>query len=265
MAILRPIVLSSGDLSQALFPDSLDPLLLSVRGYISGLDMRPSVSDPNAEVDFTPGVICINSKISESTVDVTKRIDTAFNPGSGQGGRFNGTSLSPQWLYCFALQNNFDGSLDFGFDSSAAGTNISSTYSKRLIGVVLINGVNVLEPFLQRGDDFYWKTPLVANPTVSAGISTFAVGGVPQVPGLIATLLIVNTSASVTETIFSSTALNAIAVNSGVGLVDTIAANQPILHRRMLFDSTSQCRVSASGASTFWVYTEGFSIDRNSL
>lgn len=110
---------------------------------------------------------------------ISKRLDAAWSPGSGQGGLDAGSKAASSW-YSVWLIGKADGSADALFSLEATAPAMPSGYgAKRRIGWVLTDAGGSILAFRQAGDRFFWKAPRqdAAGVTLSAtaGLLTLSV------------------------------------------------------------------------------------------
>lgn len=153
------------------------------RNHIDGLTMTNSASDINNDITFGVGEAIAGSRIAVNTIATTKRLNSAWVAGTGQGGLFSGSKTANTWYHCFIMLNTTTGAVDFGFDSTFAGTGSPAGWSVRRIGAVRTSAANNILQFDQFGDWFYWRSPVldVNDTTLSTTRKTYTIS-VP--PGL---------------------------------------------------------------------------------
>jgi hypothetical protein len=110
---------------------------------------------------------------------LVKRIDAVFAAGTGNGGLFSGSPANSTWYHVHLIRKTSDGTIDAYFDTSVTAANIPSGYAAyRRIGSVLTDGSANIIGFVQKGDEFRWKTCIQEfsdnNPGVSAVTKTLS-------------------------------------------------------------------------------------------
>jgi hypothetical protein len=182
-------------------PDSEDltQVLQAVRaiaalGLVEKTDiptLSNAVGDPTHDISVSAGK-CVDKAASLVMVlaATTKRLDAVWAAGTGQGGRATATTLvGAKWFHVFAIAK-VDGTVDVGFDTADNAVNLltdAAGYTKtRHLGMIYWTGAEI-GLFLQRGDNFYWKTPVcdVVSAALSAAGSLHALS-MPSQPGMTA-------------------------------------------------------------------------------
>jgi hypothetical protein len=139
--------------------------LVSVpRGYLAGLGLSNAT---DTEHDITVAVGTCKDSTNAVTLTLasalTKQIDAAWAAGSAAGGMFVGAGVqNATWYHLHSIRKDSDGSIDAGFDTSITAANKPEgyTYYRRLGSVLTDGSANILQ-FIQTGDLFQWKTPIV--------------------------------------------------------------------------------------------------------
>ncbi len=121
---------------------------------------------------------CMDSTnvIGISLAAFTKSTAGAWAAGSAGNGMGDGLTIANSTSYhVFAIINA--GLADVYFDTSASAANApSGTTHFRRIGSFKTDGSAQIIDFVQNGDDFLLKTPLVALNTTTGSVTTFATG-----------------------------------------------------------------------------------------
>lgn len=144
------------------------------RGHISGMQLTNNGDDGAHDIDISVGAArdtadAANLKL---TAALTKRIDATWVAGDDAGGL--SSTLTPPanntWYHVHAII--VAGVVDVGFDTSISAANLITDHSAtayRRLGSVLTDGSANIIAFLQTGDVFQWKTPIVDVDVLSPG------------------------------------------------------------------------------------------------
>ena len=146
---------------------SIDELVASKvpAGYLAGFQIANNPTDLNNDINFNEGVASATSTFKAidnmGTGYSNKYLNVAWAEGKNQGGLGNGlTKTADTWYRCFVISKT-DGTVDYGFDTSATATNLlasATTYSYyRQVGWILTNSSNQITQFNQVNDDFWLK------------------------------------------------------------------------------------------------------------
>lgn len=143
-----------------------------------GMEANSDLGNPNTHVIFSAGA-CPDSTFTSIIVatGMTKRLDQAFVPGTGNGGRFPGSISNGTW-HSFAIVKDSDGSVDWGFDDNPTAANIPAGYTKYRRRASFVRAAGAILPFVQDGDEFLLITPVRdindSSPGTSAVTRTMA-------------------------------------------------------------------------------------------
>lgn len=134
----------------------VQPLL----GRPEGLTISRNNSQPNTRLDIGSGRAVIQAAnglrhIAINPSTFTKRLDAAWTPGSGNGGRLTASIENNATYHVFLLRNDATGAIDFGLDTSVSGANRPAGWSSRIIGSWLTDGSGNLRNIIQVGDRFF--------------------------------------------------------------------------------------------------------------
>lgn len=121
-----------------------------------------NTSDANNDIDFSSGFCYdLSTNIKITNTALIKRLDATFTAGTNQGGLDTGTKAISTWYYCFAI-SKADGTADFLFSTSATAPTMPTGYiNKRRIGSIKTDGSGNIKGFIQVGNSFIWKTPVL--------------------------------------------------------------------------------------------------------
>jgi hypothetical protein len=151
------------------------------RGYLAGLALANNAGDATNDIDFAVGAARNSTNVANLVAEtaMTKRLDAAWAAGTAQGGRMSAAAIADTTYHCYAILKDSDGTVDFGFDTSATAPTMPSGYTFfRRIGSIF-RTIGAIRPFIQDGDKFVLKTaPLLelnaSNPGTAAVTLTMA-------------------------------------------------------------------------------------------
>jgi hypothetical protein len=146
---------------------------LALRGFIDGLILSRNSGD-NQILDVAAGVARDSTNVLSMslTSTFTKRIDTGWASGDGNGGLASLlTATANTWYHVFQVSSGA-GNADIGFDTDVDASNLlaegSITYYRR-IGSVYTDGSIDITEFFQIGEEFFWLSPATdATLTISS-------------------------------------------------------------------------------------------------
>lgn len=134
------------------------------RGYVDGFIMSNNGSDANNDLDIAAGSCRDDGNAANITLaaSITKRLDATWTAGTNQGGLDTGSEANSTWYHVFVIRHPTTFVVDVLFSTSASAPTMPSGYTqKRRIGAVYNDGSGNLLAFVQHGDLFYWKTPIL--------------------------------------------------------------------------------------------------------
>lgn len=151
-----------------------------MRSHLAGLGTSNSTGDASHDILIAEGeardrLNLFDFKLSSA---LTKRIDFAWSPGSGAGGRAANLTLLPNTWYHGHLVLTDSGAVDFGFDTSFTASNLLNNTSgiasgsegrHRRIWSFLTDGNMNIYKYRQVGDECIWdymNDHLVMNETL---------------------------------------------------------------------------------------------------
>jgi len=158
-------------------------------GLLHGFGLLNNVANPTTHIDIAVGS-CRDSTsaVFVSLVSaITKRLDTVWAVGTGNGGRATAATLANDtWYHVFAIMvANAYGVVDVGFDTSLTAVNLLAesgyTYYRRIGSVKTAAAATTVEPFVQDVDEFLWGTPPAIIDTT---VGTAALQTLPVPPGI---------------------------------------------------------------------------------
>lgn len=135
---------------------------------ISGLGISNGAAIVN--LDIAPGAAADTSSgtsIIRLSTALTKRIDQDWTAGDNNGGFPSALTLtSATWYGVFVIGKADGTTVDVGFDTSPIAANLlldATDYVnyRRIAFIYYVDGTDGISPFLQRGDIFTWKTPVI--------------------------------------------------------------------------------------------------------
>ena len=149
------------------------PTASTPRAYLAGMTLSNDSGTPNSILDIAPGQATdsTNAFTINLPTTITKSTGALWLAGNGNGGMGNGLTIAATtWYHVFAIING--GLVDCYFDTSFTAANKpSNTTAFRRIGAILTDGSGNVEPFIQNGDEFVWKTPSVDQSGVFPGVT----------------------------------------------------------------------------------------------
>jgi hypothetical protein len=147
-------------------------MLMPRRGYLAGMAISNNVSDATNDIDIAAGECADSTSVTviRATGAFTKRLDAAWAVGTGNGGLDTG-AIANTTYHVFAIQKDSDGTTDYLFSASATAPTMPGGYTYfRRIGSFMRLAAAIL-PFLQDGDHFQLKTPILDVNATSSGTS----------------------------------------------------------------------------------------------
>lgn len=149
------------------------------RGQLWGMTLSNG-TDATNDIDFAAGE-CADSTNAVVMVGsaLTKQLDATWAAGTNAGGRMSAAAIANTTYHCFAILKDSNGTVDYGFDTSATAPTMPTGYTYfRRIGSILRESAAIVA-FLQDGDKFWRKTGSndvnVTTPGTSAVSRTLAV------------------------------------------------------------------------------------------
>lgn len=151
------------------------------RGYIDGLILANG-TDADHDINIAVGE-CRDSTNTYNMVlgsTLVKQIDAAWAAGTNAGGLDTGSVGNSTWYHVWLIRKDSDGSIDALFSTSATAPTMPAGYTyKRRLGSVLTNGSANILAFMQKGDIFQWKSPILdvsaTNPGTAAVLRTLSI------------------------------------------------------------------------------------------
>lgn len=140
------------------------------RGYIDGLILSNNGTDASNDIDISAGVAVDDGAavMMKLSATLTKRLDAAWAVGSGNGGLDTGAEATSTWYHVWLIRRPDTGVVDALFSLSATAPTMPTNYTqKHRLGAVFNDSGSVLRPFMQRGNQFWWKTPPALDVSVT--------------------------------------------------------------------------------------------------
>jgi hypothetical protein len=143
------------------------------KGYFSGIELSNDSGDLSHDINFAVGAVrdeanSVNLKLDTPLI---KQINAPWAQGTNQGGTPGTVSIDPNTQYHVYLIGKPDGTVDGGFDEvgdltaskllTAAGAAGFTVY--RRIATVVTDASSNIDPFLNRGNYFYWNRAVIAS------------------------------------------------------------------------------------------------------
>lgn len=236
-----------------------------LRGYLGGLTMSNDATTPNTVVDTATGVTDSDDGSTLMSLSaVTKNANSSWSAGTGSGCLDTGSSLAVNtWYNLFVIERTDTNVVDEICSTSVSSPIIPNGYTKkRRIGSFLTDSSAHILPFVQHGNEFWWKNRIssVSGATLSNG---------PRVPYTVSTPIGIQTKAifnAQTNTLTQTPATNLVFSSSdqndnSASAADIIAFNQStttyIAERLEVWTNTSaQIYAKLQGASSTTLYID---------
>jgi len=144
--------------------------------------------DINNYIEFPAQLIITNAK-SGLGGNLIKRLNASWAAGNA-GGLFSSTKAANTFYYCFAIINDADGSIDYGFDTSPIAANRPTGYTNyEYKGCFLTNGSSNIRPFLQVKNYFFLSEdvfePSITTPSVFTTVAFIAIPKISNIIGML--------------------------------------------------------------------------------
>lgn len=242
----------------------------ALKGYLFGMQISNNATDAVNDIDISAGE-CASTETNPvlmSLVSVlTKRLDSSWAVGSGNGGLDTG-SIANTTYHVWVIQRSDTGAVDALFSASSTSPTMPTNYDrKRRVASFVRSGGTILG-FTQNGDDFLWNATVVdivdTSPGTSAKTRTLTVPTGILVDAKIRVLAVgVNVNF---RSVISSLAQNDEAVGSNAnagGLMSGVANGQTATAHTVRTNTSGQIRTRGESATgcELYVTTEGF-VDR---
>lgn len=134
-------------------------LFSTVADYVQGLVLSNNAGDANNRIDIGPGQAKGQGVIVAQGGSITKRLDSTWAVGSGNGGLDTGTKAPSSTYFAHAIRNNLTGVLDVLLSLSVAAPTVPSGWTRvQRLGAILTDGSGNIRPFVQTWNDFFFAT-----------------------------------------------------------------------------------------------------------
>ncbi|NEK36302.1 hypothetical protein [Rhizobium leguminosarum] len=238
--------------------------------FVVGLTLSNNSGSSTTHVDFAAGSARADSSFVSRATSFTKRVDTAWAAGSGNGGLASGAVAANTTYFAYALRKTTDGTFDVVFSTSATVGGVTTTLLTgytivKCIGVVLTDGSSLVRQFIMNPrDDYTFVTPI--RDAVNAAISTTSALLALTVPNAVkvkAKLRFMFSSSSTTNSaLFHDPAQGTLVAggNDSGGNVGTIqvASGYAVGVDNIWTNTSKQVRRVAGASGNIWVWTDGF-------
>lgn len=154
-------------------------LAAHLSGYLYGLTLSNNVADATNDIDIAVGnaIDSTNTHVMTLASALTKRLDAAWAVGTNQGmldgtESVAGTPDTSTWYHLFLIKRVDTGVVDILASESATAPTMPTNYTlKRRIGAVYNNSSGDITGFVQVGDRFLLKVPVLDTDTTNPGTS----------------------------------------------------------------------------------------------
>jgi hypothetical protein len=168
---------------------------LRLQGSLYGLTLSNNVSDATNDIDIAAGLAASDTSpynLMTLASALTKRLDASWVVGNNQGGLDTGVIQNATY-HIWLIQRSDTGVVDSLFSLSPSAPTMPTNYDrKRRIGSV-VRSSGTIQAFTQRGDEFFWKSPVIdvnaTNPGTSTVNRTLSVPTGIQVTAIVSTWL----------------------------------------------------------------------------
>lgn len=152
------------------------------RGWIDGLIMSNNATDIANDIDIAAGQCTSDdgTYVMDFPTGLTKRLDSSWAVGSGNGGLDTGGETNTTWYHVWAIARPDTNVCDILFSTSVSAPTMPGSYTKkRRIGSIFNDSSGALLGFTQLGDEFIWNLAVidlnVTNPGTTAVSRTLSV------------------------------------------------------------------------------------------
>lgn len=146
-----------------------------IAGLMNGFGISNDPSNLARSIVVSPGVAIddISSASIALASGMSKGLNTTWQAGSGFGGLDVGAVAASTWYHVFAIVNPATGNSDILFSGSLTNPTLPTGYTKkrRIASIFTDASANII-PFVQSGDYFAFKTPVLNVAAASSGGST---------------------------------------------------------------------------------------------
>lgn len=229
-------------------------------GIIDGFILSNG-TDTDHDIDLTGGSAALTDgsglKMFSDGAPPTKQIDANWAEGNNAGGFPSGLTLSADTEYNFFLIGKDDGTIDAGFDTDDAATNLLSdatgyTWYRRILSVFTDGSSNILS-FTQKDDYVTYDGDIVDVNDNTGTRGTYEIGTVTVPPDMIARLNVIGSLDTASQNAVNcrpvgSSSLATISDNDSEGAATYRAGAQA----HVQVDSNSQVEYTVSGIDGTW-------------
>jgi hypothetical protein len=165
--------------------NTFNPPSSPLRGYIAGLTLSNDLGSPSTVVDVTAGVATSDDMTTSMTLAAfSKNCNAAWAVGAGNGGLDSGSALATStWYHVFVIERTDTNVVDVLCSTSATSPTLPTSYTKkRRIGSIKTDASAHILGFIQIGDEFWWKSPIldVNNGSITTSRATLPLPSVPS-------------------------------------------------------------------------------------
>jgi len=141
------------------------------RNYLAGCQLTNNAGSPNTKIDVAAGQAQdVNNAGAMTLANITKDISATWVVGNAGGLAPSLTLTASTWYHVFVIKRTDTNVVDAYFDSSSVAVNIPAPYTLfRRVGSVLTDAGTLLLAFIQDGDYFQWKVPLLETTSATPG------------------------------------------------------------------------------------------------
>lgn len=128
-------------------------LLTGLTLSTAGSSATMSIASGKASDSTNAALMSLASSISKTT--------SSWAVGTGNGGLDTGAIANSTWYYWYLIRRPDTGVVDVIYSLSASAPTLPANYTQyRYIGAGLTNGSAQWVKFIQKGQEFYWDTPI---------------------------------------------------------------------------------------------------------
>lgn len=226
---------------------------------ITGLTLSNNGSDANNDIDIAAGRAVDGGGTYNLilTSAKTKQLDATWAVGTNQGGLDTGVKANSTWYHIWLIARVDTHVVDVLYSTSATAPTMPTNYTKkRRIGAVRTDSSGNLIPFLQYGDNFWWKSPPfldVNDATLTTSKKNYALSGSPL--GIVCEVfanakvdhgtaaIVYISNPNFTDLAPSASALPLVSLHS-------VGTNELDLQVKLITDTSAQISARSSASST---------------
>jgi len=226
---------------------------------ITGLTLSNNGADATNDLDIAAGRAGAGTGNYNLilTAAKTKQLDAVWAVGTNQGGLDTGVKAVSTWYHIWLIARVDTHVVDMLFSTSVSAPTMPANYTmKRRIGAIRTDAAGVIIPFLQYGDDFWWKSPPfldIDDATLTTSKKDYTLAGVPA--GIVAKVygnmrLSHGTAAIVYLSNPNFTDLAPSATVTPMASGATVGANVTNAQVRLITDTSAKISARSSASST---------------